>query len=192
MRSAIQSTSASVTRTLEAIILASGHQLAKQKETPDLVIEDTLHPTATDVANAVKLTLVDKAASLEGAITCPLRPERLIKRLMMLGTTQAVSLGDGWTLDLLARTLQHTEGKSCSLTEKECGLLRYLAQSHPIPVSRDGLLEKVWGVAGSVDTHTLETHIYRLRAKLTDLSPHPCDIITVAGAYALVFGAESR
>lgn len=190
MRIAIQSNSASVTRTLEAVITASGHQRAEEAETPDLIIEDTLHPTAKDKASIPKLLLVDKAASHEGALSCPLRPERLIQRLAMLGTTQTIALGDGWSLDMLARNLQHAEGMNSSLTEKECSLLKYLAQMHPVPVNRDSLLEQVWGVTSNVDTHTLETHIYRLRAKLTELSPRPCDIITVAGSYALAFGAE--
>jgi DNA-binding response OmpR family regulator len=36
-----------------------------------------------------------------------------------------------------------------------------------------------------VETHTLETHIYRLRSKLDALTPKPCDIITLDGAYQL-------
>ena len=194
MRIAVTSRSASVLRTLEAIILQSGHTLAKDPTEAEFVIEDTLHPASVASVPASKrasLQLVAAGApAQEHAVPCPLRPERLIQRLTMLESTQAVALGGGWSLDGLTRTLQGAQGASCALTEKECDLLKHLAQAHPSPISRDRLLEKVWGVHGDIDTHTLETHIYRLRSKLNELTPHPCDILTQGGAYALVFGPE--
>lgn len=51
------------------------------------------------------------------------------------------------------------------LTDKETALLEYLACADQ-PVARERLLEDIWGYGPSVDTHTLETHIYRLRQKL--------------------------
>jgi hypothetical protein len=188
MRIAAKSASPSVMRTLEAIILQSGHSLSKSDDAVDFLIIDTLNPTAAIAGDCAKLLLVEAAAIHEGAVACPLRPERLLQRLSMLGTTQSVALGNGWTLDMLTRSMHHAEGATGTLTEKECSLLNHLAQSHPVPMGRDTLLEQVWGVHGDIDTHTLETHIYRLRAKLNELTPNPCDIITQGGAYALVFG----
>ena len=190
MQIVAKSASASITRLLEAIITQSGHSVAKSDEAADFVIEDTLHPAGNIPATIPKLMLVDQSAAHENAVACPLRPERLIQRLAMLDSTQSVSLSNGWTLDMLARSMHHSDGMSCALTEKECSLLKHLAQSNPAPMGRDSLLEQVWGVQGDVDTHTLETHIYRLRAKLSELTPHPCDIISQSGAYTLVFGAN--
>ena len=187
MRIAAKSASASVTRTLEAIILKSGHSVAKP-DAADFLIEDTLHPLPPTTGTTQKLELVDASTTHENTVACPFRPERLLQRLAMLGSTQSSALGNGWSLDMLARNLHHTGGATCALTEKECSLLKHLVESHPVPMGRDSLLEQVWGVHGDVDTHTLETHIYRLRSKLNELSPHPGDIITQGGAYALVFG----
>ena len=191
MRIAAKSASASVMRTLEAIILKSGHSAAKP-EAADFLIEDTLHPLPPTPGATQKLELVNMSVAHENAVGCPFRPERLIQRLAMLGSTQSYSLDHGWSLDMLARNLHHTEGATCALTEKESSLLKHLVESHPIPMGRDSLLEQVWGVHGDVDTHTLETHIYRLRSKLNELTPHPGDIITQGGAYALVFGPDPR
>jgi DNA-binding response OmpR family regulator len=191
MRIAVHSASASITRTLESIIAASGHHLAKGDELPDLVIKDTHHPAKPNVSSTAA-TLTLGAAASESAIVCPVRPERIIQRLMMLGNTQTIPLAQGWSLDMLARMLQHEHGAHTSLTEKECSLLKYLAQAHPEPLGRDDLLEHVWGMAGEVDTHTLETHIYRLRNKLGELSPAPCDILTHEGAYMLALDEKSR
>lgn len=56
--------------------------------------------------------------------------------------------------------------KTARLTEKELGILLYIAGHDGAPVLRKDLLEAVWGYAENIETHTLETHIYRLRQKL--------------------------
>lgn len=56
------------------------------------------------------------------------------------------------------------------LTEKERDLLLLLLDAAPRTVSRQEILDTIWGYAGGVETHTLETHIYRLRQKI---EPHP-------------------
>lgn len=56
--------------------------------------------------------------------------------------------------------------KSIRLTEKELAVLIFLSQHKDVAVSRQKLLDEVWGYADNVETHTLETHIYRLRQKL--------------------------
>src|SRR4051812_36866833 len=52
------------------------------------------------------------------------------------------------------------------LTEKEVAILRFLYRSGDTPVSRETLLGEVWGYNAGVNTHTLETHVYRLRQKI--------------------------
>ena len=77
------------------------------------------------------------------------------------------------------------DGHKIRLTEKETNILRYLYRSSPRPVSRDELLHEVWGYNATVTTHTLETHIYRLRQKI---EPDPAQarmLLTESGGYRL-------
>ena len=59
-----------------------------------------------------------------------------------------------------------TTGKLIKLTEKEVIILKYLYQNAPDCVGKEDLLENVWGYSADVTTHTIETHIYRLRQKV--------------------------
>ena len=72
------------------------------------------------------------------------------------------------------------------LTEKETSILRYLYRAGQRPVSRETLLQKVWGYNSGVTTHTLETHIYRLRQKIEKDAANPEILVTEAGGYKLV------
>ena len=56
--------------------------------------------------------------------------------------------------------------KKIRLTDKEASILKYLFRAGDRPVARDVLLNEVWGYNAGVTTHTLETHIYRLRQKI--------------------------
>lgn len=56
--------------------------------------------------------------------------------------------------------------KKIKLTEKETGILKFLYRSKGKTASREDLLENVWGYNSGVDTHTIETHVYRLRKKI--------------------------
>lgn len=57
-------------------------------------------------------------------------------------------------------------GKTIKLTEKEVKILKYLHANIPNTVGKDDLLENVWGYSTEMTTHTIETHIYRLRQKV--------------------------
>ena len=77
------------------------------------------------------------------------------------------------------------------LTELEHKLLLYLASANGVAVDRDQLLAHVWGYSAGVDTHTVETHIWRLRQKIETDDPASRFLITEAGKYRLlVAGAE--
>ena len=58
------------------------------------------------------------------------------------------------------------------LTEKENQLLLYLYIKKNVEITKNDLLIKVWGLSESVNTHTLETHIYRLKQKLNKIEPN--------------------
>jgi DNA-binding response OmpR family regulator len=70
------------------------------------------------------------------------------------------------------------------LTDKETAVLKFLYRAGANSVTRRVLLEKVWGYSSEVETHTLETHIYRLRRKLANAADGPL-VITEAGGYRL-------
>lgn len=72
------------------------------------------------------------------------------------------------------------------LTEKEAAILKYLYRQGSAPVGREILLHEVWGYNPAVTTHTLETHVYRLRRKI-EKNPAAAEIlVTEAGGYRLV------
>lgn len=85
-----------------------------------------------------------------------------------------------------AKMLISPKGNKVRLTEKETAILRYLYRAGQQPVSRETLLQEVWGYNSGVTTHTLETHIYRLRQKVEKDASHPSLLVTDVGGYKLV------
>ncbi len=77
-------------------------------------------------------------------------------------------------------------GSKIRLTEKEASIIRYLYRAGKSVVKRDTLLEEVWGYNSGVTTHTLETHVYRLRQKI-ERDPSKAEIlVTESGGYRLM------
>lgn len=85
-----------------------------------------------------------------------------------------------------SKLLMTPKGGKVRLTEKETAILRYLYRAGQKPVSRETLLQEVWGYNSGVTTHTLETHIYRLRQKVEKDAAQPSILVTEAGGYKLV------
>lgn len=112
-----------------------------------------------------------------------------LQRLQRSVKGAPLALAAGWRLEPLARMLHHEKGQHVPLTEKEALLLAALHAALPAAASREQLLKDVWSYAGDSETHTLETHIYRLRSKLAELQPAAADIITADGTYRLVIEA---
>ena len=84
-----------------------------------------------------------------------------------------------------AKVLMDVKGKKVRLTEKETNILKYLYRAGAKPVSREELLTEVWGYNAGVTTHTLETHIYRLRQKIEPEPGQARLLLTDAGGYRL-------
>lgn len=85
-----------------------------------------------------------------------------------------------------AKLLVTEQGSKLKLTEKETAILRFLYRADKQVVGRDTLLAEVWGYNAAVTTHTLETHIYRLRQKI---EPNPSSariLVTEGGGYKLL------
>ncbi|MCS6891734.1 MAG: response regulator transcription factor [Rhodovarius sp.] len=85
----------------------------------------------------------------------------------------------------LKQMIDPVRGRKIRLTEKETAILKYLYRAGGKPVPRHTLLNEVWGYNSAVTTHTLETHVYRLRQKI---EPDPAAtrlLLTEAGGYRL-------
>jgi DNA-binding response OmpR family regulator len=85
-----------------------------------------------------------------------------------------------------SKLLVAAKGAKIRLTEKETAILRFLFRAGQRPISREVLLQEVWGYNSGVTTHTLETHIYRLRQKIEKDATTPEILVTEAGGYKLV------
>jgi DNA-binding response OmpR family regulator len=80
----------------------------------------------------------------------------------------------------------NANGKKVRLTEKEAAILKYLYRAEGQIVPRDKLLSEVWGYNANVTTHTLETHVYRLRQKIEANPAKAVILVTEGGGYKLV------
>lgn len=78
------------------------------------------------------------------------------------------------------------DGGKVRLTEKETAIVKYLYRAEQKVIGRDELLEQVWGYNSGVTTHTLETHIYRLRQKIEKDPSNARLLVTEGGGYKLV------
>lgn len=91
-----------------------------------------------------------------------------------------------YTFQPAAKLLEDAEGGKIRLTDKETSILKYLYRQGPKTISRDVLLQEVWGYNNRVTTHTLETHIYRLRQKIERDPSNARLLVTEEGGYRLV------
>lgn len=114
--------------------------------------------------------------------------DRILKQIRNQKQQQMISFAGGWVLDTLYNTLQQKQkavGKDVRLTEKEKDILVLLYQHTGESVSREALLQNVWAYAEGVETHTLETHIYRLRQKIEKDPATPQILLTTETGYQL-------
>jgi DNA-binding response OmpR family regulator len=132
------------------------------------------------------LLLADGDSRYE-SLSRPFRFSALLARLHALAShpgngDSAVKIGP-YTFHPSAKMLQEGERK-VRLTEKETNILKFLhASAGTVP--RDILLHEVWGYGPLVATHTLETHIYRLRKKIEQDPAHAQILLTEDGGYRL-------
>ncbi len=90
-----------------------------------------------------------------------------------------------YTFKPAAKMLLTEDDKKIRLTEKETNILKFLYRASDGVVARDVLLHEVWGYNAGVTTHTLETHIYRLRQKIEPDPSNARILLTESGGYRL-------
>lgn len=197
---------------VQAETAAAGHQLATT-ETFDLILLDVGLPDGDgrDLcrrlrAGGVRTPIImltaqvgeeDTIDGLEAGandyVTKPFKLGVLLARirahLRQHETSEDAVLTIGpYTFKPAAKLLLDTEkaGKKVRLTEKETGILKFLYRAQQRLVPRETLLAEVWGYNAGVTTHTLETHVYRLRQKIERDPSAARLLVTEPGGYKLI------
>jgi DNA-binding response OmpR family regulator len=163
-----------------------------KKERFDLLLIDWMLPDGTgadllhwirsnlgwDIPTLVVTSRDDEAtvvaalqAGADDYVVKPPKPLELLARVAALarrtksGGLPVLRLG-AYEIDV-QRQLLSVDGVAVAMTQKEFDLTTCLFQSPGKLLSRDHLLNKVWGIHADVDTRTVDTHVSRLRKKLT-------------------------
>ena len=119
----------------------------------------------------------------------PLRMGVLLDRAVRLFTEERVGalVIGSFALDRVSGILTNqASGAQIRLTDKEKQILEYLYEADGEIIARQVLLDKVWDYAQGVETHTLETHIYRLRQKIEKDPSAPKILVTEDTGYRLI------
>lgn len=136
-------------------------------------------------------TILGLEAGANDYVTKPFRFAVLLARIRAQlrqheQSEDAVFTVGRYTFRPSAKTLLDDKGQKIRLTEKETAILKFLYRAGEKVIGRDILLHEVWGYNSGVTTHTLETHIYRLRQKI-ERDPSKAELlVTEPGGYKLV------
>ena len=120
-------------------------------------------------------------------IAKPLRMGELLARIyiqlrqfLVLGDVQ-IEIGDLIFIPANKTFHEKKKKKVQKLTEKETTILKFLYQAFPDEVTKSQILSEVWGLQNGLSTHTLETHIYRLRQKINQINKKQLVLTTEKG-----------
>lgn len=127
------------------------------------------------------------SAQTHSFLSKPLRFGALLEKLSLPDQdngSSLISLGP-FELDIIMNILKDEKGQTIKITEKERNILLTLMECAPLMLKREELLEKIWGYGEGINTHTLETHIYRLRQKIEKNASEPEFLKTEKDGYRL-------
>lgn len=178
---------------------AAGLQVTEVTKVPTVIANDTwlvaggddplLETRALRERNATSACFLlyptpDMNTDVCAGIAKPFRLAEAVSALLrIVMRPRDVTIG-AHTLHVAERQLDLGGNKTIALTEKEVAILLHLAQAHAA-VPRDTLLHEVWGYHPDATTHTLETHIYRLRQKIESDPDQPQLLLTTEEGYHL-------
>ncbi|MDA9369425.1 response regulator transcription factor [Amylibacter sp.] len=163
----------------------NGHNLTKKLRTGGFKNPIIMLITQSDASN------VDNKLTIEANehIIKPFKYPALLKsielQLRQSGKSEDTQHNIGSYVFKPNSKVLESKNKFIRLTEKENDILKFLYQNLETIVSREILLHEVWGYNSKVTTHTLETHIYRLRQKIEIDPANACILITETGGYRL-------
>ena len=195
--------------TVQAVAGAEGARVAKEIR-PDLVMLDVDLPDI-DGREACRLmrksgvtcpvimltaaatdsdTILGLDAGANDYVTKPFKFAVLLARIRAQlrsheQSEDAVFRVGGFEFRPAQKMLVDEKTRKIRLTEKETAILKYLYRAGGKAVPREELLTEVWGYNAGVTTHTLETHVYRLRQKIESDPTSARLLITEAGGYRL-------
>lgn len=150
--------------------------------------DDMLRAAIAEAAAAHGMVVTFAAPGTPGAAAVPggmFRVGALLDGLRAAPEVPAVVSFGPFMLATAESALRRQDGTELRLTEKERDILVTLYAAEGF-VERADLLQAVWGYAAAVETHTLETHIYRLRQKIEDDPARPALLVTEENGYRLV------
>ena len=136
-------------------------------------------------------TVIGLEAGANDYVVKPFRFAVLLARIRVQmrqheASEEAEFLIGPYTFRPATKVLIDSKGGKLRLTEKEAAILRFLHRADRQSVPREILLREVWGYNANVTTHTLETHIYRLRQKIEDNPTEARLLVTDGGGYKLL------
>jgi len=136
-------------------------------------------------------TILGLDAGANDYVTKPFKFPVLLARIRALlrqheQSEDAVFQVGPYTFKPSMRVLKDENNRKIHLTDKETNILKFLYRSADGVVARDVLLHEVWDYNAGVTTHTLETHIYRLRQKMEQDPANPRLLVTESGGYRLI------
>lgn len=187
---AIFAASPAETAYLTDIVRAAGFSVAQAGVVADLGLASARGAIAS-FDNAIPvLRIGGEGGENVRVLGAPVRAAEVIVILQSMmrserGLPVKVVIGP-YELDTRDNLLSKNGESPLRLTEKETAILAHMKAACGKPVSRQELLEHVWSYVPDVETHTLETHIYRLRQKIEDDPSVPKILITQGDGYVLV------
>ena len=161
----------------------------REQSRDQAIIMLTAKSSDEDIIEGLTLGADDYVAKPFSVAQLVLRVEAVLRRTASTQMqSQKIELGDDVVIDCLNLSCERA-GENLSFTRREIDILQYLHTNNERPVSRDELLNKVWGYASDLDleTRTVDIHIAKLRRKIENNPTVPEYLITVRGAgYRLV------
>ena len=162
-----------------------GHNLTKKLRTGGFKNPIIMLITQSDASNEDNKLTIEANEHIIKPFKYPALLKSIELQLRQFGKSEDTQHNIGSYVFKPNSKVLESKSKSIRLTEKENDILKFLYQNLKTIVSREILLHEVWGYNSKVTTHTLETHIYRLRQKIEIDPANACFLITETGGYRL-------
>ncbi len=158
----------------------------------DLDVMRHLHPKTPIILLLKEGNNTVRESALNTVMTKPLSLENLLNQIRS-SLTLLDNSADGYLYfnqyelrPIEKEIYNERNGETTKLTEKEVAIIKFLYKNKNKIVSKNDLLQEVWGYSPDASTHTIETHIYRLRQKVEHEDTEAQLIMTEDGGYKLV------